>query len=342
MITPAIAIKINGANLDDLARKSITQVSCDLQLTMASEISLAIHDPNYKITDACIFGIGDEIDLEIGSASAFQRLMLGEIVSLEPELSATHGAVLAVRAYDKSYRLRRNHPARPAFLSARDSDIAAQIAQDAGLQAETEQTPIIHEYIQQTGSDWRFLKSRAQANGYELFVQFDTLFFRRPPEGAATTHSVKRNTDLLQLRLRLATFSQPDVHVVRGWDQKQKQPLVAKTEPDTSGIVAANGQLGAKMASEAFGERRTLTFDSPIASQDEAENLAKAQFFNKTRNFISGEGICIGKPEMKAGDMLDVQNMGENFSGMYHLARVTHAIDHNGFRTHFAIERPGL
>jgi len=339
MAIPNFKIKLNRQIIEDAVRKSILQAACDLQVSMASEISLLIHDPGYKIVDSNVFKLGAELDLEIGFQSQFQRLMLGEIVSLEPGFSDTLGTVFIVRAYDKSYRLRRNKPIRPAFLNMRDSDIARQLAREAGLQANVDRTPIIHEYLQQTGSDWRFLKSRADANGYKLFVQFNTLFFQRPDQAKTNPILLKRGQDLIQLNLRLSAVDQPNLHIVRGWDARQKKPLVAKATPGTSAVVAVGTTLGAQITAKAFGEGRSITFDTPVFSQAEAEQLAKAQFSDRAQHFIQGEGVCLGIPAMKAGDKIDLLNMGKRFSGLYNLTRVTHIINKNGYRTKFSIER---
>ena len=339
MALPTYKIKLNRQIIDDSLRKSILQVSCDLQLKMASEINLVIHDPDYKIADSDIFRLGADLDFEIGVQSRFDRLMLGEIVSLEPGFSESMGTIFIVRAYDKSYRLRRNKPARPAFLNVRDSDIASQLARDAGLRAKVDRTPIIHKYLQQTTSDWRFLKTRAEANGYELYVQFNTLFFQKPDKSTGTIHSIKRNRDLIRLNLRLSAVDQPNVHFVRGWDDKQKQPLVAKATPGTAGLTTVDRKLGAQIAATAFGDCRSITYDMPVASLNEAENLVKAQFRNRARSFIQGEGMCLGKSEMKAGEKVELLNMGKRFSGLYYLTRVSHIINNNGYRTVFSMGR---
>lgn len=331
-------ITLDGKEIEESLRASIIEVNCDLQLRIASELCLVIHDPNFEIASDGVFELGAEIHLKIGFGSDFHPMMLGEIVAIEPQLSEASGSLLIVRAYDKSYRLRRHKPARPAFLEMSDSDIAEQICRDAGLRTDIEPTPIKHEYVQQTGSNWRLLKDRAQANGYDLYMRLDTLVFRRNRE--STVHSVTRGEDLLQLKLRLSGVDQPNLQVVRGWDAKQKQPLVGKTTQDENETTSTGNKLGAKIAAEAFGESRSLVFDIPPASQEEADHRAQSEFTRKTHSFIEGEGLCFGKPEMQAGDKLELRNMGVPFSGRYDIVQARHVINaHTGYRTKFSIEK---
>lgn len=341
MIAPTFSLTIAKRKVDPAIRKSVLRLACELHTTLASEIMLLIYDRDYRIIDADTFPVGADLEVAIGFGSTLHPVMLGEIVSLEPQLRDDGLPLLIVRAYDKSHRLRQQQPARPPFLHVRDSQIASQIAGEAGLRDEVQQTPAVHEYLQQTGSDWRFLRQRARANGFDLRVDFDTLYFA-PPAGSRQTHTLKRGVNLLELRLRLSTATQPGVHVVRGWDGKQKQPMVAKATPETFAGEVAGDRLGAAVAAGVFGLARSLTMDSPIASQDEAERLAQAEFNQRARDFIRGEAVCPGIAEMKTGDLVELRGIGRRFAGRYRITRTTHIIDDKGFRTHASFERNGL
>jgi len=61
-----------------------------------------------------------------------------------------------------------------------DSVIAAQIALEAGLIPVIDPSPFFHKKLTQTGSDFAFLKDRARANFFDVYVHWDKLFFRFP------------------------------------------------------------------------------------------------------------------------------------------------------------------
>ena len=332
-------LKVNGEYVSDRIRKSVLQMVCDLQTSIASETTLLLHDPEYRITDSATFDIGKDIVLEIGSRAMFRKLFLGNIVSIEPAVSDSLGTTVVIRAYDKSYMLRRNRPSRPPFLNKTDSDIARQIADEAGLSADVDETPIQHEYLQQTLSDWMFLDNRAKANGFLLSLRLDTLNFKKPGAGNYVVHQLKRKRDILKLGLRLSIVGQPSQYVVRGWDVRQKQAVVGTVTPKTSDVIIEGERLGAEMAEDAFGPKRQINFDEQAMSQKEAEILAKSRFADKAKAFISGHGECVGLPDFRAGDKLELVNMGKKFSGQYYLKAVTHVINATGYRTRFSVER---
>jgi uncharacterized protein involved in type VI secretion and phage assembly len=48
-------------------------------------------------------------------------------------------------------------------------------------------------------------------------------------------------------------------------------------------------------------------------------------------------GSCIGLPQLRAGSYIDVAGVGKRFSGRYRLTRVSHTLDHAGYRTEFEV-----
>src|SRR5207237_9454917 len=81
------------------------------------------------------------------------------------------------------------------------------------------------ESVQQTGSDWAFLKELADRNFFEVFVRWDKLYFRFPrPQTEMTTLEWGRN--LSSFSPRLSTSAQAGIQVLRGYDYKLGQDML--------------------------------------------------------------------------------------------------------------------
>ena len=112
-------------------------------------------------------------------------LIKGEITALEPSFQEGMLAQLVVRGYDKSHRLYRETRSQ-AYLNKKDFDLASEIAQNAGLQAQVDTTSTVYDHIfQHNQTDLEFLMERAWRIGYECFVSDGKLHFRKPPSGSA-------------------------------------------------------------------------------------------------------------------------------------------------------------
>jgi phage protein D len=117
-----------------------------------------------------------------------------------------------------------------AFLNKKDSDIAAEIARAAGLEADIETTATVYDHIyQHNQSDMDFLLQRAWRIGFECFVSQGKLTFRRPPE-RATPITLTWGGDLLTFAPRMTLAEQVDAVIVRGWDAEKQQAIVGQAK----------------------------------------------------------------------------------------------------------------
>ena len=83
------------------------------------------------------------------------------VTGLEPHFSFGHQPTFTVPGYDRRHRFGRGRKTR-TFVQQKDSDIAAQIAGEAGLHAQSIDSSVTHEYILQANqTDMEFLQERA-------------------------------------------------------------------------------------------------------------------------------------------------------------------------------------
>ena len=110
----------------------------------------------------------------------------------------------------------------------KDSAIASQIAREAGLRAQVQDTKVTQRYvIQSNQSDWEFLQRRAGLLGYEIYVRDKVLYFRWPQSAAQPADKLSLGEDITEFSPRLSSLTQVSEVAVRGWDVKQKKAVVA-------------------------------------------------------------------------------------------------------------------
>jgi phage protein D len=97
--------------------------------------------------------------------------------------------------------------------------------------------------------------------------------------------------------------------------------------------------LGVTLTTGAFGESKSIFVDKTVFNQAEADQMAKALFNAMSLQFIQGEGETLGNARLKSGQVVEIKNLGERFSGLYYLSSVRHVIDTNGYLTHLTCQR---
>ena len=132
--------------------------------------------------------------------------------------------MLTVRGYDKSHRLFREMVSK-SYLNKKDSDLATEIAQSAGLTAQVDQTQTVYDHIFQDNlSDLSFLMRRAWRIGYECYLDDGTLYFCRPPSSPAEL-TLEWGKDLVSFHPRLSLAEQVDEVIVKGWNPESQEAI---------------------------------------------------------------------------------------------------------------------
>jgi phage protein D len=94
---------------------------------------------------------------------------------------------------------------------------------------------------------------------------------------------------------------------------------------------------------EAIAEREETVSSAVPLTAEEAGAQAKSEFRRRARQFVTGEGVTDGEPDLRVGATVTLEGLGPWFDGDYYVTRVRHVFDlHDGYRTYFDVERPGL
>jgi phage protein D/phage baseplate assembly protein gpV len=342
-----ISITIDGNDVQPDVMGHVLSVEVDQHAHVPDMFTLRIQDINFGETGSIIdegpFDLTKEIEIaaETGEGERVS-LMQGEITALEPEFQEGMIARLVVRGYDKSHRLYREVKSK-AHLNKKDSDLASEIAQAAGLQADVETTQAVYEHIfQHNQSDLAFLHQRARRIGYECFVADGKLVFRSPPTGSGEL-TLRWGQDLLTFRPRMTLAEQVDEVVVRGWDVNKKEAIVGRAQQGQLYPQIQESKDGATWA-QAFGTGKQILVRQPVGSQSEADTLAAARLDEISGAFVQAEGEALRRPDIRAGRMVTLEALGDRFSGTYLITGARHTYSAEGLKTQFSVRgtRTGL
>lgn len=334
-------ITVDGTALD--AESKVVEVVVDTDLSAAGTCTVTMLDA----TREALKGFDYKATIEVSAPGVLDAtlvdLFVGEIYSMEFE-SDEGGVYARVTAFDASYRLKQ-HRVTKAWVNAKDSDIARQIAGDLGLAVgDVEETEVLHEHIGQVNeTHWDFLRARAAANGYEVHVAAGKLHFapttkaKTGPEPAdhesQNTLQLTTGKNLVHLRSRLTAAQQVDEVEVRGWDHKQKKEVVS-TAAATS--VATELAVTAPRLAKKVGCTVRSTPRPDFATQAECDTLASSLAERTASAFAYAEGTALGDPKLVAGVSVSIGEAG-NFDGKYTVTRARHQFRAGDYHTTFTV-----
>ncbi len=345
-LVPEFRVFVNGNELPPEAAIDLTAVAVyeDVDAPTMFTLTLVNWDmAQLKVTwaDDDLFAVGSEVEVQMGYVDALETLIIGEITGLEPEFSPHSPPTLTVRGYDRRHRLMRHHQTK-TFTQIKDSDIASQLASDYGLQAEVEDTSVTLDYVlQRNQTALAFLKELAQRNGYEVTVDNKTLFFRPHQYTETAVLTLKWELDLIEFYPRLSSLSQVSQVTVRGWNPTEQAEIVGQAKSGDEGSAMGGSTVGPSVVEEAFGQTSLISVDRPVFSQAEADQAALGQFRTMALAYISGEGACVGRTDLRAGAVIEIDGVGDRFSGLYYVPSTTHKFEPKQgiYRTRFSVRR---
>ncbi|WP_370941873.1 VgrG-related protein [Amycolatopsis sp. cg5] len=347
-----------GRTLPEPVASRIERVVVDADLRLPGMFEIAFAD--YDGTALSQAGIEIGTAVEVWSNSLEQarqlRLITGEVTALEGLLHSS-SITTVVRGYTTAHRLQRARRTR-TFLNMTDSDIAVQLAVEAGLEPGlVEPTATAFEYLAQVNqTDWEFLTGRATEIGYELGVADGTFYFRpmSTVDRPATPVPVPLGhpKDLLGFRPRLTAGNLATGVEVRVWDPVRAEAIAvpatlasqagAPFTPVEPGLGAVTGTtatryLGPEPATTAF-----VVSDRPLATgsatRPAAEITARGLADQVGGTCAEAEGEAIGNAAIQPGVVLEVIGVQARFDGPWLVTRTTHVFDDSeyGYRTSFA------
>lgn len=345
-LTPEIRVRINEQDLPAAAKADLIAVSVseEVNTTGSFVVTLLCWDGaemKVKWIDDDLFKEGNVVEIQMGYRDRLKTLFKGEITGLEPEFSNDEPPVLTVLGYDRGHRVMRKRKTE-SFINLKDSDIASQIAGNNGLKSDITDTSVTMAYVlQHNQTDLEFLRQRAQRIGYEVGVSDQTLYFRPRRNNGAEVLTLSRQVELLEFYPRLSTVGQLENVSVQGWNPKKKEAVLAESQVgDAASLVSAKASGPATVRKAFPGKSGGVSTDLAIGSQAEADQLAKGWFKEMSLQYVVGDGVSIGLPELRAGTLIEIEGLGKRFSGRYYVTGTEHSYKPGrGYRTAFSVRR---
>lgn len=338
---PDFLVKINGVTLEADVSHAVLDLTYDSNLDMAAMFTLQLNNADYRFTDSALFDVGKTVEIYMGYAGNLHPMMLGDIVKVSPTFPAGGAPTFTVTGYDKSHRLRQNYKIR-TFNNMNANAIAVQIAAEHQLIPVMDPSLIPIASKTQQSSDMALLQELAQRTYFETFVDWDKLYFRRPLL-QTETFVLEWGRNLSSFTPCLSTVEQVGAISVLDYDVELAQAivgLVPLTAADLD-LETLGERLGSTVLNQLTSAGTRVLADEKVNSFPEAIALAKTLLARVFEGLFEGSGACIGIPELRAGDVVEIRGVGKRFSGRYRLSQVTHTLNESGYLTTFSVTQRG-
>jgi phage protein D len=287
---------------------------------------------------------GQELRVAIGPDELQREVFVGAISGVEAVFGDAQPPLAVVLAEDDLMRLRMSRRMR-TYRNVTDADIAGELANEHGLQADVGVDGPRYDVVQQLNqSDLAFLRERARLVQAELWSTERTLHFRARPDRQGTALTIVQGNQLLASRFCADLAHQRSTVQVCGYDAQLEAVIDEEAGAQAIEAEVPGGVVGPRLVARALGASATLRVREVALTSAEASAWARAEMLRRSRRFVTATGTTRGSPEMGVGSRVRFELVGAPFDGEgYYVTRVRHTYDLiNGLRTHFEAERATL
>jgi phage protein D len=352
---PGFTVKAGGQDLVRELFLTVTSVEIDLKEKAAAHFTIAIagafdwqsrqfvahkKEERVDLLDLFVFGRSIEISLGYGEPSRLKPIVKGIVTEIATGFSAGGSPELKISGFDNLYKLGTGKNTYH-WEESYDSDAVQDLASKLKVSTDIVTTGLKKPRIDQNEeSDLAFIEKLAGRNKNTIFYLRDDRFYFGP------RHNERKDVLELVWGEGLLSFS-PQVSLAKqitevavyGWSAENGEVIVGK---------ARRGEEEGRDGGQSGGERLAKALDAPspmkvrmaVRSQDEADARAKAILDERALDYVTGDGECIGLPDIVPDINISLGGLGKGFTKIYYVSEATHKLDSSGYRTTFKVQEP--
>ena len=282
------------------------------------------YDPEHQDFDELDWGAidpGTEVEASVGwgGEGTVEPVFVGTSQSVSVDFSPEGGQTVDVTAYGVLHEMMQGVVER-SWSETTVVDVAKEVLNEYFSTVEVDGNGSERNRIIQHGqNDYRFVRQLADDYGFEFYAERDTAYFTQ-------RSSLKDDPELtLTYGNTLDTFaaeiSEADLVEtveVRYWDMSTEKEIVGE-------------------ASNQTGEGKEV-FRVTCDSQEEADDIAKSRLDALSMARATGYGETDGIPDLTAGTVIEIQDLGDRFDRSYYVTRAAHRLSTAGYRTAFDVK----
>src|SRR5258708_7285575 len=317
---PDFAVYLDGNKLQGEEAAAIMGIRVFQTRFGASAFEIMVSDQDLKWQGKPTFTECKEVKIELGVPGKLKKVFDGEVTAWRTELERSGPTVLVVRGLDRSHRMMRAHKTK-TYQNATPLDCVQQIAGNYGLTPKTNggsPPPVQMFRFQANQTDFEFLRSMADLEGYMFWVDAKELHFERPTL-SSTDDCVFTFGEDLKTFLPTANFRKPAVSVeVGAWNTGGKAEITGRAQTGDELWTVPGGHPGADQAKFTSTKTELSLVESQVATQDHADTVAKAARPGPAMESLAAEVEVQGNPDVKPGAMVNLKKVGQ-YSGHYYV-----------------------
>jgi Rhs element Vgr protein len=326
-------IAINGVSINSAYQVVSMRVTEGINRISMATITILDGDPNtqsFSISDSSDFIPGNKITISAGYDAKESLIFSGIILKQQIQISSNIGSAIIVSCTDDAIKMTvgRNNG---IYTNTTDSEAITKIVSKHGLSTNIAVTSYQHkELVQYNCSDWDFILSRADVNGFFITTHKGIVSMQKPDTSATPVLSLIYGDNIHALQIEANASNQYTNVQSESWDVATQKNSISNSAAST---IATPGNLNpASLASVIGIPSFNLQTNAAIGS-DESQAWANACLQKSRLAMIKGTVRFQGSAVISSGCMITMSGLSARFNGNIFVSGVEHEISDGNWQT---------
>ena len=332
--TVRCTIKVNGSPIKDSYPLQSVNITHELNRISNAEITLidgTLDPADFPISESADLIPGNTIEITAGygsdaEISIFKGVIVKQAICINNGTLSTLNITCKHKAVTMCY-----NKTEAQFTNKTDSAIITDITSNYGLDAIIDTTtPVPEVMFQKLATDWDFILSRADFNGFVISLVDDEIIIGKPSIDSSAVLRIAYGESMLSFNAELSAEKQPTSLQVSSWDIKQQSLLVSSADEP---VLNVQGNLSAKTLSGTLNQKELkLTSNTPLTKED-LTVWGNASLLRIRLAALRGSVSFMGNAAVKPNTLIELSGVGDRFNGNAYVTRVNHQIESGNWIT---------
>jgi Rhs element Vgr protein len=273
---------------------------------------------------------GKEIEILAGYHSDETTIFRGIITGQGVKVRKNKPSMLVVECRDKAVKMTIGRKSA-YYHDAPDSEIAEEIINEYGLEADVETTGLRHKkMVKYYSTDWDFIVSRSEINGKLVIVDDGKVQVKAPDTGQDPSLSLVYGSTIMEYEAEMDARTQFSGIKSSSWDHANQEMLEQESEAPS---FSEHGNIDGSGLADVIGlEEYDMKHTGGVVDQ-ELKAWSDAKLLKSRLAKIIGRVKCQGYGEIKPGNMLELKGVGDRFNGASFVTAVRHQLSTENWET---------
>lgn len=265
---------------------------------------------------------GVEMEIKMGYRDEFETVFKGIIIRHGLKTQQNSRSLLTLDLKDVAIKMtvgRKNK----YFKEVTDSDIIEEIIDQYGFDKDVEATTLNHyEMVQYYSTDWDFLVTRAETSGQLVFADDGTIATKAPDLSQTAKMTLSYGQNIVEFNTEIDARDQFSGVESTAWDFGQ-QEIISSEAADPG--IPEQGNIANNDLADVLGVENAPFVHGGRVNSEELQSWADARFMRSKLSKVKGRIRIIGHNDIKPGDIVELEGMGDRFNGTAFVSSVGHS-----------------